>query len=149
MAICPYNPSTKRFLFWEEIVKTYAVLALGIVALLLTACGDIEPQNADVSQSMQEGAYNLMSDRMDNVNEGLPVQLFSRISLTPEEARLVLTVTDTWYGLPDYMQERIVSDWTSAWTRIAGNYGWTGLARFQMLDQAGKQVAYESRMIPH
>ena len=124
------------------VTVTWAVAA-GLGAF--TAC---TPQAASVSQEKGEQAFQIMSARMNNTNEQLGEKLFTNIRLQPDDARLVLTVSDLWYtAVPKHLQDRTVDDWAGSPPMIAGNHGWTGLARAQFVDVAGKQVAYKSRSI--
>ena len=49
--------------------------------------------------------------------------------------------------IPKHLQDRLIDTWIGDWKTVAGNNGWTGLARVQFVDVAGKQVAYKSRSI--
>ena len=114
-----------------------------IVLLLILACTESLP----TSTPRAEFALSSMITRAENINEQLGDNLFTDVKLQQKDAQLVLTVSDLWYITPKHLQDREVDGWMGVWSATAGNSGWTGLARVQFLDKAGKQVAYKRRSI--
>lgn len=122
-------------------------VVVGVVAVLLI--GACASQSTKVPPEQAQGAVNLMSDIALELNKELQADLFLNVRLVTSEAQLVIQVSDLWYtALPDYLRARVMDDWIARWTNAASGYGWTGLARIQVVDAAGKQVAYKSRAIP-
>ena len=122
------------------------MLAIAAMMLILVGCST---EVQEVSVANVESALSLMKARAQNNNEQLGFNLFQYVEIKRSTGQLTITVEDTWYGVEDFMQDRTVDDWIGVWTVIAGNNGWTGLARLQFIDAAGKQVAYKSRSIPN
>ena len=130
--------------------KAQISLAGAFVSLVLFgvfACGTVIQQNDDVSKASLRSANVLVVARGDNVNARIGAKLFTNISIQSEEAQLDLKVSDIWYTTPDNIQDKLVDEWMGAWMTLAGEKGWTGLARVQFIDRARDQVAYKSRTI--
>ena len=118
-----------------------------LVLLGVFACGTVIEQNDGVSKASLRSANVFVQARGDNMNAQLGAKLFMNISIQSEKALLDLKVSDIWYTTPDNTQDELVDEWMGAWMTIAGEKGWTGLARIQFIDSAGEQVAYKSGTI--
>ena len=121
--------------------------AIAMVALFVTACGSAgTPLRTSPIQAAS--AFAVLEDRMEIANEQLGQNLFTAINFNVPDARVELTVSDLWNATAEDIQDSIVDDWMVAWSVIAGNSGWTGLARVRFIDLAGKEVANKTRTIP-
>ena len=127
---------------------SWAAMIVSLVLLGGFACGATIQQDDGVSKASLRSTKIIMQTRGDNANAGLETKLFTDISIQSEAAQLELTVSNIWHTTPDDLREIMVDEWMGAWMTIAGNNGWTGLARVQFIDGAGEQVAYKSRSIP-
>ena len=127
---------------------SWAAMIVSLVLLGVVACGTTSQQDDGVSEASLRTTNIMMQARGDNANAELETKLFTGISIQSEAAQLELRVSDIWHTTPDNLRDRMVDEWMGAWMTIAGNSGWTGLARVQFIDSAGEQVAYESRSIP-
>ena len=128
-------------------MKTFLlIIGLSVGLLGILACGSLD-QSEGVTAESGQAASNFMEARRVLYNEETGERLFTNVKVQREEAQLVLTVGDIWYGIPKHLQDRLIDTWIGDWKTVAGNNGWTGLARVQFVDVAGKQVAYKSRSI--
>ncbi len=132
----------------KKAVFSWAAMIVSLVLLGVVACGSTSQQDDGVSEASLRSTKVMMQARGDNANAGLETKLFTDISIQSEAAQLELSVSDIWHTTPDNLRDRMVDEWMGAWMKIAGNNGWTGLARVQFIDGAGEQVAYKSRSIP-
>ena len=126
---------------------SWAGIFVSLALLGLLACGTVIQQNDGVSKASLRSTNVIVLARGDNVNAQLGSKLFTNISIQSEEAQLDLKVSDIWHTTPDNIQDELVAEWMGAWMTIAGEGGWTGLARVQFIDSAGDRVAYKSRSI--
>ena len=126
---------------------SWAGIIGSLVLLGVFACGTVIQQNDGVSKASLRSANVFVQARGDNMNAQLGTKLFTNISIQSEKALLDLKVSDIWYTTPDSIQDELVDEWMGAWMTIAGEKGWTGLARIQFKDSAGEQVAYKSGTI--
>lgn len=131
----------------KKAVIPWAAIIVGLALLGLVACGAASQQNDGVSKASLRSTKIMMQARGDNANLTLGTKLFMDIKIQPEEAQLDLSVSNIWYTTPDNVRDRMVDEWMGAWMTIAGDNGWTGLARVQFINSAGEQVAYKSRPI--
>lgn len=127
---------------------SWTAMIVSLVLLGVVACGTASQQDDGVSKASLRSTKIFMQTRGDNVNAGLETKLFTDISIQSEVAQLELTVSGIWHTTPEDLREIMVDEWMGAWMTIAGNNGWTGLARVKFIDGAGGQVAYKSRSIP-
>ena len=127
---------------------SWAAMIVSLVLLVVVACGNTIQQDDGVSKASLRSTKIMMQAWGDNANLELGTKLFTDISIQSEAAQLELRVSDIWHTTPDNLRDRMVDEWIGAWMTIAGNNGWTGLARVQFIDSAGEQVAYKSRSIP-
>ena len=123
-------------------------MIVSLVLLGVVACGTASQQDDGVSKASLRSTKIIVQTRGDNANLELGKKLFTDIKIQSEAAQLELRVSDIWHTTPDNLRDRMVDEWMGAWMTIAGNNGWTGLARVQFIDSAGEQVAYKSRSIP-
>ena len=126
---------------------SWAGIILSFVLLGVLACGTAIQQNDGVSKAALRAANVLVGSRGDHMNAQLGAKLFTNISIQSEEALLDLKVSDIWYTTPDNIQNELIYAWLGAWMTLAGEKGWTGLARIQFINSAGEQVAYKSGTI--
>ena len=126
---------------------SWAGIIVSLVLLGVFACGTLIQQNDGVSKASLRSAKVIVLARGDNMNKQIGTKLFTDISIASEEAQLDLKVSDIWYTTPDNIQDELVDEWMEAWMTLAGEKGWTGLARIQFIDSAGEQVAYKSGTI--
>ncbi len=122
-------------------------IIFSFVLLGVFACGATIQQNDGVSKASLRSTEIIMKARGDNANALLGTKLFMNISIQSEEAQLDLKVSDMWQATPDNTRDKVVDEWLEAWMTIAGDAGWTGLARVQFIDKAGEQVAFKSGSI--
>lgn len=127
---------------------SWAAMIVSLMVLGVVACGSASQQDDGVSKASLRSTKVLMGARVDNANLVLGTKLFTDISIQSEAAQLELKVSDIWHTTPDNLRDRMVEEWMGAWMTMAGDKGWTGLARVQFIDSAGEQVAYKSRSIP-
>ncbi len=132
----------------KKSVFSWTAMIVSLVLLGVVACGTASQQDDGVSEASLRSTIIFMQTRGDNVNAGFETKLFTDIRIDSEVAQLELTVSDIWRTTSDDLREIMVQEWMGAWMTIAGNNGWTGLARVQFIDSSGEQVAYESRSIP-
>ncbi len=132
----------------KNAVFSWAAMIVSLVLLGVVACGTTREQDDGVSKASLRSTKIMMQARGDNANLALGTKLFTDISIQSEAAQLELRVSNIWHATPDNLRDRMVDEWMGAWMTIAGDNGWTGLARVQFIDSAGEQVAYESRSIP-
>jgi len=130
----------KAQISWVAIIFSFALLGV-------FACGNIVQQNVGVSKASLRSTEIIMKARGDNANALLGTKLITNISIQSEEAQLDLKVSDIWYDTPDNIRDNEVDEWLGAWMTVAGEAGWTGLARVQFIDRAGEQVAFKSGSI--
>ena len=126
---------------------SWAVIIVSLLLLGFVACGTTIQQDDGVSKASLRSTKIIMQARVDNANSGLSTKLFTDISIESEEAQLELSVSDIWHTTPENLRDKMVDEWMGAWLTIAGDNGWTGLARVQFIDSAGEQVAHKSRPI--
>ena len=126
---------------------SWAGIIVSLVLMGVFACGTVIQQDDGVSKASLRSANVILLARGDNMNAHIGTKLFTGISIQSEEAQLDLKVSDIWYTTPDNIQDELVDEWMGAWMTIAGEKGWTGLARIQFKDSAGEQVAYKSETI--
>ena len=134
-----------------QLNKKIQISLAGIFASLVLfgvfACGAAIQQNDGVSKAALRSANVLVVARGDNMNAKIGAKLFTNISIQSEEAQLDLKVSDIWHTTPDNIQDELIDAWLGAWMRLAGEKGWTGLARIQFIDTSGEQVVYKSGTI--
>jgi len=126
---------------------SWAGIIVSMVLLGVFACGTVIQQNDGVSKASLRSAKVIVLARGDDMNARIGTKLFTDISIQSEEAQLDMKVSDIWYTTLDNVQDELVDEWMGAWMTIAGEGGWTGLARIQFIDSAGEQVAYKSGTI--
>ena len=137
----PFRLNKKAKFLWAAMIVSLALL--GIVA-----CGNSSQQDDGVSKASLRSTKIMVQARGDNANASIGTILFTDISIQSEAAQLELRVSDIWHTTPDNLRDKMVDEWMGAWMTLAGNNGWTGLARVQFIDSAEEQVAHESRLIP-
>ena len=126
---------------------SWVAIIFSFVLLGVFACGTTIQQNESITKALLRSTEIIVKARGDNVNAQLGTKLFTNIIIQSEEAQLDLKVSDDWYGTPDNIRDKVVDEWLGAWTTLAGDVGWTGLARVKFIDKAGEQVAYKSGSI--
>ncbi len=126
---------------------SWVAIIFSIVLLGVFACGTVIQQNDGVTKASLRKTEIIMQARGDNADVLLGTKLFTNISIQSEDAQLNLKVSDSWYATPDNIRNKVVDEWLGAWITIAGDAGWTGLARVQFIDRAGEQVAFKSGSI--
>ena len=138
MRYCQTIRSNKKTqISWVAIIFSFVLLGV-------FACGSTIQQNDGVSKASLRSTEVIMKARGDNANAILGTKLFMKIRIHSEEAQLDLKVSDEWRATPDNTRDKLVDEWLEAWMTIAGDAGWTGLARVQIIDMAGERVAFKS-----
>jgi len=135
-----------KILKWIAIGSVVFLILIIVLVVSLPSEGEATSKPT-VTEESAKSASDAALARTNNLNEQLEENFYMSTRIQRENAQLILTVSDLWYSTPEYLQDRVVNDWIGFWTLVAGNNGWTGLARVQFVDTAGKQLAYKSRTI--
>ena len=128
-------------------LSSLALLIVGVVLMGVLACGAAAKQDDGVSKAALRSTNVLVRSMTDNTNAKIGESLITKFKIQSEDAQLDLSVSDRWKDTSDTVQDSMVDDFMGSWMTIAGENGWTGLARINIIDVEGEQVAFESRII--